>query len=47
VYVIPGIPHGSSIHNFREQIIDVIVFTTRIDTNLHFFFALPQGRIYT
>jgi hypothetical protein len=28
-------------------IIDVIVFTTRIDTNLHFFFALPQGRIYT
>jgi hypothetical protein len=28
-------------------IIDVIVFTTRINTNLHFFFALPQGRIYT
>jgi len=28
-------------------IIDVIVFTTRIETNLHFFFALPQGRIYT
>jgi len=28
-------------------VLDVIVFTTRIDTNLHFFFALPQGRIYT
>jgi hypothetical protein len=28
-------------------IIDVIVFTTHINTNLHFFFALPQGRIYT
>jgi len=28
-------------------IIDVIVFTTRIDTNLHYFFVLPQGRIYT
>jgi hypothetical protein len=28
-------------------VLDVIVFTTRINTNLHFFFALPQGRIYT
>jgi len=28
-------------------IIDVIVFTKHINTNLHFFFALPQGRIYT
>lgn len=28
-------------------IVDVIVFTTKTDTNLHYFFALPQGRIYT
>jgi len=28
-------------------VLDVIVFTTKGDTNLHFFFALPQGRIYT
>lgn len=28
-------------------IVDVIVFTTRGNTNLHYFFALPQGRIYT
>jgi hypothetical protein len=28
-------------------IVDIIVFTTRPGTNLHFLFALPQGRIYT
>jgi len=28
-------------------IVDIIVFTTRPHTNLHFLFALPQGRIYT
>jgi len=28
-------------------VLDVIVFTTHPDTNLHFFFALPQARIYT
>jgi len=28
-------------------LVDVIVFTTHTDTNLHFLFALPQGRIYT
>jgi len=28
-------------------IVDVIVFTTKGNTNLHFFFALPQARIYT
>jgi hypothetical protein len=28
-------------------LVDVIVFTTKTNTNLHYFFALPQGRIYT
>jgi len=28
-------------------IVDVIAFTTKPETNLHFFFALPQARIYT
>jgi len=28
-------------------IVDIIVFITRPETNLHFLFALPQGRIYT
>jgi hypothetical protein len=28
-------------------IVDIIVFTTKPHTNLHFLFALPQGRIYT
>ncbi|KAF9645649.1 hypothetical protein BDM02DRAFT_3203188 [Thelephora ganbajun] len=28
-------------------IVDIIVFTARPETNLHFIFALPQGRIYT
>jgi len=28
-------------------IIDVVVFTTKTNTNLHFLFALPQPRIYT
>lgn len=28
-------------------IVDIIVFTTKPQTNLHFLFALPQGRIYT
>jgi len=28
-------------------IVDIIIFTTKPQTNLHFLFALPQGRIYT
>lgn len=28
-------------------VVDLIVFVTRTETNLHYFFALPQGRIYT
>jgi len=28
-------------------IVDIIVFTIKPGTNLHFLFALPQGRIYT
>ncbi|KAF9789806.1 hypothetical protein BJ322DRAFT_1105666 [Thelephora terrestris] len=28
-------------------IVDIIIFTTNPRTNLHFLFALPQGRIYT
>jgi hypothetical protein len=28
-------------------VVDLVVFTARSDTNLHFFFALPQPGIYT